>query len=191
MQTEDIYRNMPQLATERLLLRKITMGDLEDIHAYGSNPNVAKYVSWPRHQSLADTKEFLEMTLYQYENALIAPWGIEHKEDHKLIGTVGFVSWNPDQYMAEIGYALAEDYWNSGLVTEATERILAFGFEEMQLERIQAKCIAANIGSARVMEKAGMTFEGTMRKAIYHDNQHWDAKLYAIINKDFHLTKTI
>ncbi|GAB2540588.1 GNAT family N-acetyltransferase [Gracilibacillus alcaliphilus] len=185
MQIEDIYRNFPSLATERLLLRKITMDDLNDIYYYGSNANVAKYVSWPKHETHTDSKEFIEMTLYQYENNLISPWGIEHREDQKLIGTIGFVSWNPDHQIAEIGYALSEDYWNKGLITEAAKRILTFGFEEMNLVRIQAKCIAANIGSARVMEKAGMTFEGVMRKALFHNDQHWDIKLYAILKEDF------
>lgn len=184
MEIEKIFGNLPTLETERLLLRKITLEDAWDMHYYGSNENVSKYVTWETHKSLSDTREFIEFVLTKYENKKIAPWGIEYKENGKLIGTIDFVSWQLKNNIAEIGYVLSQDYWGKGITTEAAKEVIKFGFENMDLVRIQARCDIENIGSARVMEKVGMTFEGVIRKGIFVKSKHRDIKMYSIINEE-------
>lgn len=184
MEIEKIFGNLPTLETERLLLRKITLEDAWDMHYYGSNENVSKYVTWETHKSLSDTREFIEFVLTKYENKKIAPWGIEYKENGKLIGTIDFVSWQLKHNIAEIGYVLSQDYWGKGITTEAAKEVIKFGFENMDLVRIQARCDIENIGSARVMEKVGMTFEGVIRKGIFVKSKHRDIKMYSIINEE-------
>jgi [ribosomal protein S5]-alanine N-acetyltransferase len=166
-------------------LRKITLEDVEDMHSYGSSEEVSKYVTWETHNTLCDTKEFVEFVLTQYENKKIAPWGIEYKENGKLIGTVDFVSWQVKHNSAEIGYVLSQDYWGKGISTEAANEVIKFGFTHMDLVRIQAKCFVENIGSARVMEKVGMSFEGTLRKGMVVKGKHQDIKIYSILKEDF------
>ncbi|MEQ2464415.1 GNAT family N-acetyltransferase [Niallia hominis] len=184
MEIEKIFGNLPTLETERLLLRKITLEDAWDMHYYGSNENVSKYVTWETHKSLSDTREFIEFVLTKYENKKIAPWGIEYKENGKLIGTIDFVSWQLKHNIAEIGYVLSQDYWGKGITTEAAKEVIKFGFENMDLVRIQARCDIENIGSARVMEKVSMTFEGVIRKGIFVKSKHRDIKMYSIINEE-------
>jgi [ribosomal protein S5]-alanine N-acetyltransferase len=184
MEIEKIFGNLPTLETERLLLRKITLEDAWDMHYYGSNENVSKFVTWETHKSLSDTREFIEFVLSKYENKKIAPWGIEYKENGKLIGTIDFVSWQLKHNIAEIGYVLSQDYWGKGITTEAAKEVIKFGFENMDLVRIQARCDIENIGSARVMEKVGMTFEGVIRKGIFVKSKHRDIKMYSIINEE-------
>ena len=75
---EKPFEKFPTLETERLILRKVTWDDIEDIHAYSSNEEVTKYVTWETHKTLADTKEFIEFAFTQYENKHIAPWGIQN-----------------------------------------------------------------------------------------------------------------
>jgi len=70
-------------------------------------------------------------------------------------------------------------------MTEATKEIIKFGFKKMNLARIEAKSMAENIGSQRVMEKAGMTFEGTIRKGMFTKGRHRDIKLYSILDEEF------
>lgn len=181
MQIEDIYRNLPQLETERLILRKISLEDIDDIHIYASNPEVSKYVFWEAHETRAATEEYVKRILSLYKEGKIAPWGIHHKEDNKLIGTVDFVSWQPQHKTAEIGYALSMDYWGRGIATEAAKELIRFGMNEMGLVRIQAKALVANKGSERVMEKAGMKYEGILRKFIFIKGAHYDVKMYSII----------
>ena len=183
MKIEDVYSNLPVIETERLILRKISMNDVKDIHTYASNPEVSKYVFWDYHRSLSATEDYVSFINELYENGKIAPWGIEYKKDGKLIGTVDFVSWQPQHKTAEIGYALSREYWGKGIATEATKELINFGFNKMDLVRIQAKCLVENVGSEKVMEKAGMKFEGILRKFIFVKGSHYDVKMYSIVKE--------
>ncbi|MCM3360089.1 GNAT family protein [Psychrobacillus sp. MER TA 171] len=185
MEIQTIYGDLPQLETERLILRKITLGDAEDMYTYGSNPEVSKYVTWDQHNTIEDTKEFIHFILKQYEKKDIAPWGIEYKETGQFIGTIDFVQWQIKHDSAEIGYVLSPDYWGQGLTTEAAEALIHFGFNHMDLIRIQARCFVENVGSSRVMEKVGMSYEGTMRKGMKVKGKHVDLKIYSILKEDF------
>lgn len=185
MEIEKIFANLPTLETERLILRKITLEDVADMYLYGSNKEVSKYVTWETHNTLSDTKEFVEFVLTQYDNKKVSPLGIEYKENGKFIGTIDFVSWQVKHNVAEIGYVLSQDYWGNGIITEAANEVIKFGFNNMDLVRIQARCFAENIGSARVMEKTEMSFEGIIRKEMFTKGKHQDIKLYSILKEEF------
>lgn len=187
MEIKEIYGNLPQLQTERLLLRKITMQDAEDMFAYASDEDVSRYVTWDTHQTIEDSKGFIHFIEQQYDNGALAPWAIEDRESDRMIGTVDFVIWKPQHQLAEIGYVLNKDYWGKGLMTEAAGELLRFGFMEMDLVRVQARCFAENIGSGRVMEKIGMTYEGTQRKAAKIKGTHWDLRTFAILKEEYEL----
>lgn len=185
MNIEKIYGDLPTLETERLILRKVTKEDIEDMYLYGSDEEVSKYVTWNTHETIADTKGFVEFVLNKYENKQVSPWGIEYKENGKFIGTIDFVWWQPNHKIAEIGYVISKDYWGKGLTTEVAKELVKFGFEEMDLVRVQARCDVENIASARVMEKAGMTLEGIIRKGIFVKGEHRDLKMYSILKEEF------
>jgi ribosomal-protein-alanine N-acetyltransferase len=185
MEIEKIFGDFPILETERLKLRKITLEDVEDMYSYGSDEEVSKYVPWNTHNTLSDTKEFVEFVLNQYENNQVAPWGMEYKDNGRFIGTIGFVSWEPKHNVAEIGYVLSRDYWGKGITAEAANEVIKFGFTKMDLIRIQARCFVENIGSARVMEKTGMSFEGIIRKGIFAKGKHRDIKMYSSLKEEF------
>ncbi|MGE7603519.1 GNAT family N-acetyltransferase [Peribacillus sp. NPDC097675] len=182
---EKPFENFPTLETERLILRKVTWDDVEDIHAYSSIEEVTKYVTWETHKTLEDTKEFIKFAFTQYENKHIAPWGIQYKENGKIIGTIDFVSHHGGHRVAEIGYVLSQDYWGKGIMTEAANEVIAFGFDRMDVVRIQARCFVDNIGSSRVMEKIGMSFEGTMRNMMFVKGKHQDLNMYSILKEEF------
>ena len=185
MNIEKIYSDLPTLETERLILRKVTKEEIEDMYLYGSDEEVSKYVTWNTHETIADTKGFVEFVLNKYENKQVSPWGIEYKENGKFIGTIDFVWWQPNHKIAEIGYVISRDYWGKGLTTEVAKELVKFGFEEMDLVRVQARCDLENIASARVMEKAGMTLEGIIRKGIFVKGEHRDLKMYSILKEEF------
>jgi [ribosomal protein S5]-alanine N-acetyltransferase len=77
------------------------------------------------------------------------------------------VNYAPEHARAELGYVLSREHWGKGLMPEAVRAVIRFGFGRMELNRIQARCVAENTASARVMEKAGMTYEGTLRESEY------------------------
>jgi [ribosomal protein S5]-alanine N-acetyltransferase len=167
------------LKTDRLLLRKLSIADAADMFEYASDSEVTKYTSWATHQAIADSQEFLESVIAKYETGQPMDWGIEHKRDRKLIGTCGFASWNCTHARAEIGYVLSRQYWGQGYMTEAVKAVICFGFHVMMLNRIQATCMVENPASARVMQKAGMEYEGTLREYAFFKDQYCDLKLFA------------
>lgn len=183
IEVKDVFEDLPVLETERLVLRKLEMDDLEDIFEYARDPEVAKYTTWMAHTTPNDTSAFLNYVLDLYRNGEVAPWGVLH--ERKLVGTCGFVGWDLDHSRAEIGYALSRKYWGRGLMTEAVVRIISFGFRTMQLNRIQARCEAANVASVRVMEKAGMRFEGVLREHEYSKGRYLDIVMCSILRREW------
>lgn len=185
MQVKDVFGNLPTLETDRLLLRRIEPGDLEDIFEYASDPEVAKYCTWEAHSSLEESTDFLKSVLDRYENGEVAPWGIVHKADGKLVGTCSFLGWSIRDARAEIGFALSRKYWGCGLMTEAVREIISFGFREMKLNRIQGNCEVENAASARVMEKAGMKLEGVLRETQFLKGRWVSVCMYSILKKEW------
>ncbi|WP_156314025.1 GNAT family N-acetyltransferase [Lysinibacillus sp. ZYM-1] len=175
--------NVPILKTERLLLRPVTTQDIEAMFVYASRDSVARYVTWQAHTSIEDTKAFVTLILSGYQQGNHLLWGIEYCGT--LIGTIDFVTINDTHKFAEIGYVLSEDYWNKGITTEATKKLIDFGFKELNLVRIQARCFEENIGSQKVMEKSGMQFEGLLRKSMFVKEQYQNVKIYAITDDDY------
>ncbi|WP_019424117.1 GNAT family N-acetyltransferase [Paenibacillus sp. OSY-SE] len=177
------FFQLPVLKTARTLLRKMTLHDAEDMFMYCADEEVSRFTTWPTHQRMADTYHFLEFVIQRYDRGEIAPWGIVDVENDRLIGTCGFVSWRPTHGRAEIGYVLSRDYWNQGYMTEVVNEVIRYGFHTMKLVRIEARCHLDNAGSAKVMEKCDMQFEGVLRKHIFNNGRYEDVKQYSIINE--------
>jgi ribosomal-protein-alanine N-acetyltransferase len=183
--TGNIFKDIPLLETERLILRKLSMRDVNDVFEYASVPEIAKHVMWQHHRSIADSMHFLRAVILQYQNGMPSPWGIVYKENNKVIGTGGFHVWNAEHRKAEIGYALSPVYWNKGIMTEALKIMIKFGFDSLNLNRIEALCFVQNTTSERVMQKCGMTFEGILRQYTYIKEGFQDLKLYSILKSEF------
>ena len=130
------------------------------------------------------------MTITEYGDPHIRrhKWGIVLKVDGRLIGTIDIFK-SPAHNAAEIGYAIGKDYWGRGYVTEAAAAVVQLGFEPVGLNRIEARCNPANVGSARVMEKIGMSYEGTIREQVFVKGSYVDLKLYSILEREYHAGK--
>ena len=188
MKIEDIFTDLPQLETENLTLRKMTLDDAEDIFAFCQDVQVFEFLGGRPHAHLEETRNFIKTITEKYERKEGIFWGLFHKKHGKLIGDCGFIYWRRDQKRAELDYLLSRKYWNQALMTEAVKEIIRFGFENMDLDRIEAICEPANIASARVMEKAGMQFEGVLRNYIQHGGKPLDMKMHSIIRKDWSIS---
>jgi len=190
MKLLDILSNLPSIETDRLLMRKITLNDANDMFEYASDPQVSEYTMWSTHGSIEETKYFLKSLMRMYKRRELVDWGIVHKAEKKFIGTCGYVEWSMTHSRGEIGYVLDRKYWNQGYMSEAVNAIMEFGFREMLLNRIEAKCEVNNIGSARVMEKVGMQLEGILRHQLFVKGRYWDLKIYSILRDDFFADRT-
>ena len=184
-EVREVLKDLPTLETERLILRKMVLNDAEAVFAYASNSEVSRYTLWETHRSIEDSRAFLEFATQKYGNGGEPDWGIVYRGNGCLVGACGLVNWEAEHARAEVGFVLSREYWGRGLMSEAVRAILRFGFERMNLNRIEARCIAENAASARVMEKAGMVYEGTLRQREYIKGTYRDIKLYAILKKGF------
>ena len=158
------FKGTPQLETERLILRRIRPSDEDDIFEYGSDDEVSKFVVWNTHKTIEDTRSFINFTLARYEKDEAGEWGIVLKENGKLIGTIGFPWCDVRNRRAELGYVLSRTYWGQGIMPEGVKKVLEFAFTEMELNRVECCHVTDNEKSGRVMQKAGMRFEGIARE---------------------------
>lgn len=171
----------PTLTTNRLILRPIVLSDAEAIFDYAKNPNVSRYTLWEPHQSAQDSLNYIKDYIFDYySKGVPEPFGIAFKENpQKIIGTVGCF-WSSKQAKAmELAYAVGEEHWGKGFVAEASQAVMDYCFKEFSLKRIQARCKAENKPSVRVMGKVGMTYEGTLKSAVFHRERYWDMCYYA------------
>ena len=180
-----IFADLPTLETPRLRLRKMRLDDAEAHFAYASDPLVAEHTGWYPYQSVEASRDFLKVMVDRYAAGQEAGWAIALKEDDRLVGTAGFFSWSVPHRRAEVGYSLARWLWNRGLMTEALRAMIDFGFDRMNLNRIEARCKVENAASARVMEKAGMTFEGVLREHQLAKGAFETMKLYSVLRREW------
>ncbi len=168
--------------TERLLLRDFRPTDLDAIHAYASDPEVARYMEWGPN-TLEDTHFFLNRVL-----ANQAAWprldfglAIELAETSVVIGSINLRLRDGANRAAEVGYCLHRDYWRRGITHEAARALIDIAFKTLGLHRVIATCDARNTGSFSVMEKLGMRREGLMLQDQEIKGAWRDTLLYAVL----------
>lgn len=178
-----IFERIPVIKTERLTLRRITPNDLEDVYDYAKEPELTKYLLWHPHTDRAYTRSYLSYIDKEYKRGNFYDWGIVYLGH--LIGTVGFTSFDFNNNAAQIGYVINIKYKGLGIATEAVKTVIRFGFEYLNLERIYARYIIGNDASRRVMEKVGMTYEGTMRRAVMCKGAYRDVGICSIVREEY------
>ncbi|HEX2182577.1 MAG TPA: GNAT family protein [Rubrobacteraceae bacterium] len=180
------FEDLPELETGRLLLRKMRLDDAPAMFAYASDPEVTRYVLFETHRSVEDSEAFLRLAVEGYERGDFGGWGVVLKDSGSFVGTCGVdMGYVPEHARAELGYVLSREHWGKGLMPEAVRAVIRFGFGRMELNRIQARCMIENTASARVMEKAGMTYEGTLREHELIKGAYRNIKVYSILRREY------
>jgi [ribosomal protein S5]-alanine N-acetyltransferase len=185
MDVDKIFLNPPVFETERLILRKLEMSDANEYFEFASDPLVSTETLWERHITVNDTIHYLQKVMQKYESRQALRWGIINKLNNKLIGRTGLISIDSVHEKVEIGYALSSEYWNQGIITEATRKIIQYSFLEVGINRIEARCNFNNAGSYRVLEKLGMTHEGTLRSQLKIKGKFIDQRMYSLLRSDY------
>ena len=180
-----IFTHIPELETERLRMRRLLPTDALDMYEYASEKDLTRYLLWDPHPSVQYTREYLEYLEGRYAVGDFYDWALILKESGKMIGTCGFTSLDLQNNCAEIGYVIHHKYHGKGYAPEAAEKVIAFGFDKLALSRISAVCMKENAASLRVMQKLGMSFEGTLRSAIYAKGARQDVSVCAITAEDY------
>jgi len=179
------FNKVPLLETDRLILRGFVEDDIDDIFEYASIDKVTDFLPWDTHKTLDDTKAFLQMTKENFTKHDNIDFAIVLKSENKVIGGISIRKWNNYNRCADIGYVLSPNYWRMGIITEAIKRIIKFGFEELNANRIEAHCDENNIASYRAMEKAGLKYEGTLRNKVFMKGKFINMKYYSILKSEF------
>ena len=181
-QLSNIDKNLfnVNFSTDRLLLRKLKMTDVHDMFEYTSRTEVTKYLSWNPHTNIEQTKNFIKNTLPEYEGNKSYPYAIELLDTHKFIGVLRAYDIDLGNKHCEISYILNPAYQNNGYMVEAINAFIKYGFNELGLIRIQAKCMIENESSEKLMKRLGLEFEGILQKCWIYKGTVYDAKLFAI-----------
>ena len=174
----------PALETERLILRSLEDGDAEFIFKHFSDPTVTQHLldSPP----MSKRSEAIDLIAFYRTRERHGPnrWGIVTRSDNSVIGTCGFHNWAPRHHRAEIGYDLSPHAWGHGFMTEALRLILAHGFKDMSLNRIDAFVFGENEKSIRLLEKFGFEAEGVLRDYFCFNGTFYDHRLYSLLKTD-------
>ena len=178
------------LETDRLILRRFVETDVEDMfNNWCNNSEVTKYLTWPTHSDIAVTQGFMKTRLDNYAKENFYSWAMELKVTGHVIGTIAAVNQREDIQSVTIGYAMGRAWWNRGYMSEALRAVIRFFFEECGMNRVEAQHDPRNPGSGRVMQKAGMIYEGTLCQAGMNNQGICDEVCYAILANDYNKNK--
>ena len=174
-----------RIETHRLILRPFRIEDAEDMFSnWASDPEVTKFLTWPAHSSIDVTRRVLNDWISCYADGGFFQWAIELKVTGRVIGNISVVKLDETVDSAEIGYCLGRAFWGQGIMPEALRAVMAFLFDEAEINRIAAYHDANNPKSGRVMQKAGMKYEGTHRQAGKNNQGICDMVCYAALKED-------
>lgn len=171
------------LETERLLLRRVDNNDLKEVFALRSNPETMKYIPRPLVTTDEEALAHIAMIESKIESNEGINWAITYKGDLKLIGIIGHYRIKPEHYRAEIGYMILPEFNGMGIVTEAVQEVVKYGFEVMKLHSIEAVIDPDNLGSAKVLEKNNFKKEAHFIENEFFNGRFLDSAVYTILNK--------
>lgn len=176
------FTPFPQLETNRLLLRNITLADAPGVHRLRSDKNVMKYINRPLTHTLREAETWIGVVM----DALAANEGItwciclrEAPEEH--VGSIGLWRFDRQNHRAEIGYMLEPSLQGKGIMYEAIQKVLDYGFQQLKLHSIEAQIDPQNVASAALLKKAGFVQEAYFRENCYHQGFYTDTAVFSIL----------
>ena len=183
------HRGTIELKTERLILRKVKLDDVKDIYnKLATDEKIIDFLSWNDNPSIEFTKKMVEDILEEYTTEkAIYKWIIEEGNTNQIVGMILMDTFNEERLVAEIDYCIASNFRGNGYATEALKKVIEYLIFEVGFFRIEAVHNMNNEASGKVMQKAGMKYEGTLRGRAISLNAEGnpdDLKMYAIIKTD-------
>jgi len=176
---------MPRLKSDRIILRPIQVEDAKDMFKYASNPEVLKYLWWEPHTSVEQSQQSIrDNFLTRLDKGIPEAYAIVFKENQQMIGTIDVHTVHFGD-VGVIGYVLHQDYWGKGIVSEALQMLVSVCFNYCGFYRLEINHCADNVGSAKVIEKAGFKTEGRFRqRKIERDGHRADYLYYGLLVSD-------
>ena len=174
------------IETDRLLLRPFTYSDDDAMLKYWiADEKIQSLYSEPVYTTKEAVKELLTKYITSYEKEDYYRWAVILKETGECIGQIAYFLVDNKNHFAEIEYCIGSDFQCKGYATEATKAVIRFGFEQMNLHKVQICTNTGNTPSKRVIEKCGFTYEGTLRDYFYMNGEYMGRLYFSMLRSEF------
>lgn len=180
------HKGTVRIETERLILRKITMEDVEAAYRnWESDDKTTEFLRWPTARSIDQVIYVTQQWVDSYADPAFYQWVIVPKDMNEPIGTISVVDMDERTDKVHIGYCIGSRWWCMGYTSEAFAAIIPFLFDQVKVQRIEAQHDPDNPGSGAVMRKCGLKYEGTLRKADWSNRGIVDACMYSLLADEY------
>jgi RimJ/RimL family protein N-acetyltransferase len=176
----DVLQTLP-LRSQRLQLRPLTVDDAEALFAIHSDARFTKYWSSGPWTALQQAKDLIAKDQADLHSGQHVRLGIERLADAALLGTCTLYNIHATNRRAELGYGLGPAHWGQGYAQEAVRRLLTWGFDSLQLHRVEADIDPGNLASASLLTRLGFQLEGRLRERWIVDGQVSDSAIYGLL----------
>jgi ribosomal-protein-alanine N-acetyltransferase len=173
------------LRTTRLILHQITESDGGGLFDIFGDSQVTEHYAWDTFTSLDQGPRAGGQTAGQFRQGEALRWGLLPHGGAQIIGTCGYTRWNHDNHFAVIGYDLASRHWRQGLMTEAVTAVLHYGYEQMELNRVEATVLTGNTASIALLKRIGFQHEGELRKRVLHRGRYHNVHIFGLTRSDW------
>ena len=175
-----------EIETERLILRRFEYTDDEAMLKYWiADEKIQSLYSEPVYTTKEAVKELLDKYISSYENDDYYRWAIIEKTTGECIGQIAYFLVDSKNHFAEIEYCIGSEFQCNGFATEATKAVIAYGFDKMNLHKVQICTKTINLPSKRVIEKCGFTYEGTLRDYFYLNGEYVGRLYFSILREEY------
>ncbi len=171
----------PILQTSRLILRQLKTEDAKELFEIRSSKTVMKYINRPLATTISDANEFILKANDSTKNNEGISWAITLKGEDKFIGFIGFWRMKKEDFRSEIGFMLHPTHQGKGIMNEAVNKVIEYGFDTMQLHSIEADVDPENISSIKLLEKNKFIKEAFFKENCFFNGKFYDTFIYSIL----------
>ncbi|MBB5634863.1 ribosomal-protein-alanine N-acetyltransferase [Pedobacter cryoconitis] len=173
----------PILESDRLVLRRMTPADADEVFAMRSDPEIMKYIPRPLAKTRQDALDLIKVFDKGVEENNFINWGISFKDDPKLLGTICLIRMQPENFRSETGYLLHPDYHGQGIINEALGTVIDYAFNVLKFHSLEAVIDPDNHASEKVLIKRKFVKEGHFKENGFFEGRFLDSVVYSLINR--------
>ncbi len=176
------FNPFPVITTERLVLRRIGSGDINEIYEMRRNDTIMKYICRPKPESTDEIVQLIDKINKLLDGNDGIAWAMTLKGDDKMMGHISFHVIYKENYRAEVGYMMSPEYYGKGLMDEALKAVLHYGFNTMGLHSVEADIDPENTASRKLVERNNFKQEAYFKEDKFWEGKFLDTMIYSLIN---------